>query len=1515
MADPVRLVCSVCYKVSSHKSNPTLTPESKAISDGKTKTCGVCRQEWVPIRIAEEIGGQGKLVIIRPRPKNVNPAVDYQLCNRKEQCTKRDQCSFAHSNVELAAWNREREKMPRVPPRLQAGQQFMLCQHMGPGRSCPYGLRCTYAHSDEELKEWNRLASENPQPLAPTTGPTTGPRAHTCSECSVQCTSKQQLDQHMAAKHGGSYAGPPGGVPPPIRPRPHNPPPPTGYRMCLHVENGRRCGFGDNCSFAHSPSELDAWNRQAAAVPGGARFHHPPPPFQRPPFAAPYAFSRPPPPPHAGPNFHPYPQHPQGFVEQRRPRFEPSALDEFEDDGGGTTQAAGGGNELPRESETGSQTPEFAKNLRDRVLTDGNSTSFLETKNGVSIMELTRLGVNLKRRELAPLEWVFSISTTSPQHFKSVVLLDQLMTDYSIEGVRLLHPQGGVKFGHTNPDVGVVVSEQVTEWNIIPGEKAQVKIHLNPRAGILSQVVIFDFEEFYMVQGLTVHYLGEKEIKLLESIDKKPKPAKKDLYWEQRHEKVPYPLKHDEEGDTKMQDYPLPEKVETLLEQGKYNNVENKITKENYKRRMHNLLYLEEYQQRKDMSRYDLYDIEVTLQEQWEDAQKGVVYAPSGFSYIVLTIDEVLYEGGRSIKPSDWAYLHPVQKNFIFECYVDHVGKDTVVLKITEKAAQACKESMNRCSIRFILGNVSMRAMHYAVDQLDLEVLYGTQSATPTPSPAGIKRCLDDLAKLELYDKQKNAIRGMLEPLYQKVPSLVLGPFGCGKTRTLSECIKLLTLYVPEARILVCAHSNSAADLYVENMSREWRRRGLQKAPLFRLYFTGRKLNTISPIVKEYCNIKKDWPVIPSLDELKQYKVVVSTLMTARTLSLMEMSKGWFTHIFIDEAAQALEAECLIPLCLANSKTKVILAGDHMQLDPPVYSPMARKYGLQQSLLERLFDSDMYKKDSPLSQYCKVQLTENYRSCEKIMGLLSKLFYNNELICKTTFDPPANLPPTSFVGVDGSESQDEGSPSYYNVEEAVEVARQVKRLVEKGIRPGEVCVLSFYTGQIQHIRQVLRSDRLGEVVVRRVDDVQGNEFRALIVSTVRTCADVSIPEEEIDFLSNPKLFVTALTRAREVLIVVGDPATLCSVGLNRRYWVEYVLQCATMRSFIYQKPDVFLQQMRARLTTKQLLAKNSKKLPPSSSAPQNMATSAPQATPPAPPTSATSATFLQSPPQTQQQMIRDAVAQNVTMKHDTVINQIVDQFRQLKVEQLKAMMENQDFFTYKVREMEGIIRSGSAKQAQPPPVAALPAPVASKATTTPLNRNGATSTTVHSCWEPVLSDPSTGLGGDLPPFLASMVDALTQYSKFCDNFLQHPLSPDARSSIEKQKANVMDQIRLTNDQIVHYRNFMKILEQAAALAKAATAFGSTILLQPTYPVGGVVGGLGDFQYGATAPVYSSGAYFSMSQDTRGLTQTAASNVRFGRSEGNGISQPNGQLSQLQGQKEANDLYQSDDEFD
>ena len=76
-----------------------------------------------------------------------------------------------------------------------------------------------------------------------------------------------------------------------------------------------------------------------------------------------------------------------------------------------------------------------------------------------------------------------------------------------------------------------------------------------------------------------------------------------DLYWEHHFTNIPLDTPHLEESDQYLPEYPLPVQVETLLESGKYENVENRVTKDNYKRRMHNLLYLEEYERRKSMSR------------------------------------------------------------------------------------------------------------------------------------------------------------------------------------------------------------------------------------------------------------------------------------------------------------------------------------------------------------------------------------------------------------------------------------------------------------------------------------------------------------------------------------------------------------------------------------------------------------------------------------------------------------------------------------------------------------------------------------------------------------------------------------------------------------------------------------------------------------------------------------------------------------------------------------------------
>ena len=82
-----------------------------------------------------------------------------------------------------------------------------------------------------------------------------------------------------------------------------------------------------------------------------------------------------------------------------------------------------------------------------------------------------------------------------------------------------------------------------------------------------------------------------------------PPTTHSDLYWEQHYTTMPLDTPYLEESDQYLPSYHLPEQVEKLLELGMYENVENRVTKDNYKRRMHNLLYLEEYERRKCMSR------------------------------------------------------------------------------------------------------------------------------------------------------------------------------------------------------------------------------------------------------------------------------------------------------------------------------------------------------------------------------------------------------------------------------------------------------------------------------------------------------------------------------------------------------------------------------------------------------------------------------------------------------------------------------------------------------------------------------------------------------------------------------------------------------------------------------------------------------------------------------------------------------------------------------------------------
>lgn len=153
----------------------------------------------------------------------------------------------------------------------------------------------------------------------------------------------------------------------------------------------------------------------------------------------------------------------------------------------------------------------------------------------------------------------------------------------------------------------------------------------------------------------------------------------------------------------------------------------------------------------------------------------------------------------------------------------------------------------------------------------------------------------------------------------------------------------------------------------------------------------------------------------PTQEDLQNCGLIVTTLATSGCLTSLNLS---FTHIVIDEAAQALECEVLIPLALATTETRLVFAGDQMQLAPEIYSDLANERGLGVSLLERIYG--MYPERHP----CRIHLHQNYRSHEDITRFTSEMFYDGVVnpVC-TSLERHPVLMPLTFYAVQGTEVQ------------------------------------------------------------------------------------------------------------------------------------------------------------------------------------------------------------------------------------------------------------------------------------------------------------------------------------------------------------------------------------------------------------------------------------------------------------------------------------------------------------
>lgn len=268
-----------------------------------------------------------------------------------------------------------------------------------------------------------------------------------------------------------------------------------------------------------------------------------------------------------------------------------------------------------------------------------------------------------------------------------------------------------------------------------------------------------------------------------------------------------------------------------------------------------------------------------------------------------------------------------------------------------------------------------------------------------------------------------------------------------------------------------------------------------------------------------------------------------------------------FDLAVLDEASQATEPLSWIPLLQAR---RAVLAGDPLQLPPTLYSKEAAGRGLSLTLFERL------QKELPesLSSLLRVQ----YRMNEEIMGFPSRQFYGNRLLADATVRShlACHLPhvrrsawterPLVFIDTAGAgfeERWDELLQSRENPEEAALALRLLDELLASGLLPGELAVLTPYLAQAKRLRASCRERK---VEIGTVDGFQGREKEAVLISLVR-----SNDKGELGFLEDARRMNVSLTRARRLLIVIGDSATLARHPLYAGF-VDYAQSLGAHRS-------------------------------------------------------------------------------------------------------------------------------------------------------------------------------------------------------------------------------------------------------------------------------------------------------------------------------------------------------------
>lgn len=508
-----------------------------------------------------------------------------------------------------------------------------------------------------------------------------------------------------------------------------------------------------------------------------------------------------------------------------------------------------------------------------------------------------------------------------------------------------------------------------------------------------------------------------------------------------------------------------------------------------------------------------------------------------------------------------------------FSAIVSYVQDDLMVVILPSPSALFDLEQNGTIGVQLYMDEVSYKTMMTALGDVAKaknnrlaelrEVLLGNMPAE--------RHRLFPIRFPWLNITQEEAVNHVLEA---KDVAIVHGPPGTGKTTTMVEAI-YETLH-RENQVLVSAQSNTAVDWISEKLVD----RGINVLRIGNptrvndkmLSFTYERRFEAHPDYTELWSIRKAIHEIQSTKhnnykdkettrtrllrlrsraaelEIKinaelfcEARVVACTLVGSANRILTNYH---FTTLFIDEAAQALEAACWIAIAKAD---RVIFAGDHHQLPPTIKCIEAARGGLDHTLMQKIAD----RKSETVSL-----LRMQYRMNDEIMRFPSHWFYHDQLESapevknRGILDLETHIVWCDTTACEFEEDQLNDSLSRINRDEANLLINSLKRYIQK-VTSARILeeridfgLISPYKSQVQYLRSLIRKDKFFQpyrnlITVHTVDGFQGQERDVIMISLVRA-NDRGL----IGFLGDLRRMNVAITRARMKLIIFGDASTL-----------------------------------------------------------------------------------------------------------------------------------------------------------------------------------------------------------------------------------------------------------------------------------------------------------------------------------------------------------------------------------